>query len=166
MLNTLSIKNILKKHNVYSAHCIDDFISCPDQFCRQRFLICPDKYFKYYKSKLLCCYFSNRNAALYSQRRQYRFIDRFNCRTYRGISCPFNYSFTLEYICRDDFMFIGRYGNRGMARLLIAYIRIPAFIVTLAGMLLWRGVALIILNGLTLSPFPKIIYVILPALFR
>lgn len=37
----------------------------------------------------------------------------------------------------------------------IAYIRIPAFIVTLAGMLLWRGVALIILNGLTLSPFPE-----------
>jgi len=37
----------------------------------------------------------------------------------------------------------------------IAYIRIPAFIVTLAGMLLWRGIALIILNGLTLSPFPE-----------
>ena len=36
----------------------------------------------------------------------------------------------------------------------IAYIRIPAFIVTLAGMMLWRGIALIILNGLTLSPFP------------
>jgi putative multiple sugar transport system permease protein len=36
----------------------------------------------------------------------------------------------------------------------IAYIRIPAFIVTLAGMLLWRGVALIILGGLTISPFP------------
>ena len=36
----------------------------------------------------------------------------------------------------------------------IAFIRIPAFIVTLAGMLLWRGVALIILDGLTLSPFP------------
>lgn len=36
----------------------------------------------------------------------------------------------------------------------IAYIRIPAFIVTLAGMLLWRGVALIILAGLTISPFP------------
>ncbi|MGB4659720.1 MAG: sugar ABC transporter permease, partial [Mobilitalea sp.] len=35
----------------------------------------------------------------------------------------------------------------------IAYIRIPAFIVTLAGMLLWRGVALIILGGLTISPF-------------
>lgn len=36
----------------------------------------------------------------------------------------------------------------------IAYVRIPAFIVTLAGMLMWRGVALIILNGLTISPFP------------
>ncbi len=36
----------------------------------------------------------------------------------------------------------------------IAYLRIPAFIVTLAGMLIWRGVALIILNGLTISPFP------------
>ncbi|MDR3302569.1 MAG: sugar ABC transporter permease [Spirochaetaceae bacterium] len=36
----------------------------------------------------------------------------------------------------------------------IAYIRIPPFIVTLAGMLLWRGVALIVLNGLTISPFP------------
>ncbi len=37
----------------------------------------------------------------------------------------------------------------------IAYIRIPAFIVTLSGMLLWRGVALIVLAGLTISPFPK-----------
>lgn len=36
----------------------------------------------------------------------------------------------------------------------IAYIRIPAFIVTLAGMLIWRGVALIVLNGLTINPFP------------
>lgn len=36
----------------------------------------------------------------------------------------------------------------------IAYVRIPPFIVTLAGMLLWRGVALVILNGLTISPFP------------
>lgn len=36
----------------------------------------------------------------------------------------------------------------------IAYVRIPPFIVTLAGMLLWRGVAMIILNGLTISPFP------------
>lgn len=36
----------------------------------------------------------------------------------------------------------------------IAYIRIPAFIVTLSSMLLWRGVALIILDGLTISPYP------------
>ena len=36
----------------------------------------------------------------------------------------------------------------------IAYTRIPAFIVTLAGMLLFRGIALMILDGLTISPFP------------
>lgn len=36
----------------------------------------------------------------------------------------------------------------------IAYLRIPAFIVTLAGMLLWRGVALMILGGLTVSALP------------
>lgn len=36
----------------------------------------------------------------------------------------------------------------------IAYVRIPAFIVTLAGMMLWRGLALITLDGLTISPFP------------
>ena len=37
----------------------------------------------------------------------------------------------------------------------IAYVRIPAFIVTLAGMLMFRGIALIILQGVTISPFPK-----------
>ena len=37
----------------------------------------------------------------------------------------------------------------------IAYIRIPAFIVTLAGMLLFRGLTNTILKGLTLSPFPR-----------
>ncbi|GMO59472.1 MAG: sugar ABC transporter permease [Treponemataceae bacterium] len=36
----------------------------------------------------------------------------------------------------------------------IAYIRIPPFIVTLAGMLMWRGVSNVVLNGLTISPFP------------
>ncbi len=36
----------------------------------------------------------------------------------------------------------------------IAYVGIPAFIVTLAGMLLWRGVALLVLDGLTISGFP------------
>ena len=37
----------------------------------------------------------------------------------------------------------------------IAYVRIPPLIVTLAGMLLWRGLAMTILNGLTISPFPE-----------
>lgn len=37
----------------------------------------------------------------------------------------------------------------------IAYMRIPAFIVTLAGMLSFRGIALIVLDGLTISPFPE-----------
>ena len=37
----------------------------------------------------------------------------------------------------------------------IAYVRIPAFIVTLSGMLVFRGITLIILNGLTIAPFPQ-----------
>lgn len=37
----------------------------------------------------------------------------------------------------------------------IAYVRIPPFIVTLAGMLLWKGVALLVLDGLTISPMPE-----------
>ncbi|WP_163191817.1 multiple monosaccharide ABC transporter permease [Clostridium thermarum] len=37
----------------------------------------------------------------------------------------------------------------------IAYVRIPAFIVTLAGMLLFRGLTIKMLKGLTLSPFPE-----------
>lgn len=36
----------------------------------------------------------------------------------------------------------------------IAYVRIPPFIVTLAGMLLFRGLTLVLLQGLTISPFP------------
>ncbi len=36
----------------------------------------------------------------------------------------------------------------------IAYIGIPPFIVTLGGMLLWRGIAQVILNGMTLAPYP------------
>ena len=36
----------------------------------------------------------------------------------------------------------------------IAYVRIPAFIVTLAGMLVFRGLTLNILGGQTISPFP------------
>lgn len=37
----------------------------------------------------------------------------------------------------------------------IAYARIPAFIVTLSGMLVFRGLTLIVLGGLTIAPFPK-----------
>ena len=37
----------------------------------------------------------------------------------------------------------------------IAYVRIPAFIVTLAGQLLFRGLTLFMLKGLTLGPFPN-----------
>ncbi|MNO27641.1 Xylose transport system permease protein XylH [compost metagenome] len=37
----------------------------------------------------------------------------------------------------------------------VAYIKIPAFIVTLAGMLLFRGLTMIVLNGQSIAPFPK-----------
>ncbi|WP_125773383.1 multiple monosaccharide ABC transporter permease [Antribacter gilvus] len=37
----------------------------------------------------------------------------------------------------------------------VAYVGIPAFIVTLAGMLLFRGLTLQVLNNVSLSPFPK-----------
>ena len=36
----------------------------------------------------------------------------------------------------------------------IAYVGIPPFITTLSGMLVFRGITLLILNGLTLAPFP------------
>lgn len=36
----------------------------------------------------------------------------------------------------------------------IAYVRIPPFIVTLAGMLIFRGLTLVMLGGMTLAPFP------------
>ena len=36
----------------------------------------------------------------------------------------------------------------------IAYVRIPAFIVTLAGMLIFRGLTIFMLKGLTIGPFP------------
>lgn len=37
----------------------------------------------------------------------------------------------------------------------IAYVKIPAFIVTLAGMLLFRGLTLVVLGGQTIGPFPE-----------
>lgn len=36
----------------------------------------------------------------------------------------------------------------------IAYVRIPPFIVTLGGMLLWRGLAQVLLQGMTIAPYP------------
>lgn len=36
----------------------------------------------------------------------------------------------------------------------IAYVKIPAFIVTLAGMLIFRGLTMVTLKGMSLSPFP------------
>lgn len=36
----------------------------------------------------------------------------------------------------------------------IAFVRVPAFIVTLGGMLIFRGMTMVILDGNTLSPFP------------
>lgn len=38
----------------------------------------------------------------------------------------------------------------------IAYVKIPAFIVTLAGQLIFRGLTLVILKGQTLAPFPQL----------
>lgn len=37
----------------------------------------------------------------------------------------------------------------------IAYVNIPPFICTLCGMFIWRGLATIILDGTTISPFPE-----------
>lgn len=37
----------------------------------------------------------------------------------------------------------------------IAYVKIPAFIVTLAGMLLFRGLTMVVLEGQSIAPFPK-----------
>ncbi len=37
----------------------------------------------------------------------------------------------------------------------IAYVKIPAFIVTLAGMLLFRGLTMVVLKGQSIAPFPK-----------
>lgn len=37
----------------------------------------------------------------------------------------------------------------------IAFVRVPPFITTLAGMLMWRGLANVILQGLTIAPMPE-----------
>ncbi len=38
---------------------------------------------------------------------------------------------------------------------IIAYLHVPPFITTLAGMLLWRGLANVVLEGMTISPMPE-----------
>jgi putative multiple sugar transport system permease protein len=43
----------------------------------------------------------------------------------------------------------------GMQGFFIAYYKIPAFIVTLAGMLVFKGLALTVLGGASVGPFPK-----------
>lgn len=43
----------------------------------------------------------------------------------------------------------------GLQGYFIAYYRIPAFIVTLAGMLIFKGLALTVLGGASVGPFPK-----------
>jgi len=43
----------------------------------------------------------------------------------------------------------------GLQGYFIAYVRVPAFIVTLSGMLLFRGLTQVLLEGRTLAPFPK-----------
>ncbi|MEN8906051.1 MAG: multiple monosaccharide ABC transporter permease, partial [Clostridiales bacterium] len=37
----------------------------------------------------------------------------------------------------------------------VAYVKIPAFIVTLGGMLIYRGLSMTVLNGKSIGPFPK-----------
>ena len=48
----------------------------------------------------------------------------------------------------------------------IAYARIPAFIVTLSGMLVFRGLTLIVAGGLTIAPFPKEYWLTPPGIYR
>jgi putative multiple sugar transport system permease protein len=43
----------------------------------------------------------------------------------------------------------------GMQGYFVAYIKIPAFIVTLAGMLIFRGLTLVVLSGSVDRPLPK-----------
>ena len=46
--------------------------------------------------------------------------------------------------------------DRRMARLWVAYVGIPAFIVTLAGLLMFRGLTQVVLGGQSLAPFPEV----------
>ena len=37
----------------------------------------------------------------------------------------------------------------------VAFLKVPAFIVTLAGMLIFRGLTMLVLNGQSIAPFPE-----------
>ena len=119
MFNTFAIKTMLKKkYYVYSTYRPDDFISSAYQCSGQRLFICSDKYFEYYQPKLLCCHPGNRNASLYFKRWKHRLICRIYCRPCRCFSGLFDYYPTLEYLYSHDIMFIHRYCNRCLARIL------------------------------------------------
>jgi putative multiple sugar transport system permease protein len=51
-------------------------------------------------------------------------------------------------------LLIGRVAIGTMQGYFVAYIKIPAFIVTLAGMLIFRGLTLVLLEGQSIGPFP------------
>jgi putative multiple sugar transport system permease protein len=58
--------------------------------------------------------------------------------------------FTTTIVCLALGAFIG-----GVQGYFTAYYKIPAFIVTLAGMLIFKGLALTVLGGASVGPFPK-----------
>jgi putative multiple sugar transport system permease protein len=59
--------------------------------------------------------------------------------------------FTATIVCLGLGAIIG--GTQGY---FVAYYKIPAFIVTLAGMLIFKGLALTVLGGASVGPFPKV----------
>jgi putative multiple sugar transport system permease protein len=59
--------------------------------------------------------------------------------------------FTTTIVCLAIGAIIG--GTQGY---FVAYYKIPAFIVTLAGMLIFKGLALTVLGGASVGPFPKV----------
>lgn len=42
----------------------------------------------------------------------------------------------------------------------VAYVKVPAFIATLAGMLVFRGLTIVILEGKSIAPFPRLFQLI------
>ena len=70
---------------------------------------------------------------------------------YAGVSTGFKFDFFSTFvICIAFGALIG-----AIQGYFIAYYKIPAFIVTLAGMLIFKGLALAVLGGASVGPFPK-----------